>query len=68
VTVCGSLYREELILNVTLLVVRIWEGKYSEEMIVNITLFFFECLGITIQRVTDTKYFCVGCECLGWAI
>jgi hypothetical protein len=32
-------YREELILNVNLFVVRVWEGQYREELILNVTLF-----------------------------
>jgi len=31
--------REELILNVTALVVRVWEEQYREEMILNSTVF-----------------------------
>jgi len=32
-------YREELILNVTVLVVRVWEEQYREEPILNVTVF-----------------------------
>jgi len=31
-------YREELILNVTVLVVRVWGGQYREELILNVTV------------------------------
>jgi len=37
--VWGGQYREELILNVTVLVVRIWGGQYREELILNVTVF-----------------------------
>jgi hypothetical protein len=30
--------REELILNVTVLVVRVWGGQYREELILNVTV------------------------------
>ena len=32
-------YREELILNVTAFVVRVWGGQCSEEVILNVTVF-----------------------------
>jgi hypothetical protein len=32
-------YREELLLNVTVFVVRVWGGQYSGELILNITVF-----------------------------
>ena len=32
-------YREELILNVTVFVVRVWGGQYREELILNVTVF-----------------------------
>ena len=31
--------REELILNVTVFVVRVWGGQYREELILNVTVF-----------------------------
>jgi hypothetical protein len=31
---------DELILNVTAFVVRVWRGQYRKEMIMNITVFF----------------------------
>ena len=31
-------YREELILSVTKLVVRVWGGQYSEALILNVTV------------------------------
>ena len=34
----GGQYREELILNITVCVVRVWEEQYREELIVNITV------------------------------
>ena len=37
--VCGGQYTEELILNITVFVVRVWGGQYREEMIMNVTLF-----------------------------
>jgi hypothetical protein len=39
VRVCGGQYREDLILNVTVFVVRFWGGQYREELILNVTLF-----------------------------
>jgi len=32
-------YREELILNVTVFVVRVWREQYREELILNVTVF-----------------------------
>jgi len=32
-------YSEELILNVTVCVVRVWGGQYREELILNVTVF-----------------------------
>ena len=32
-------YRQELILNVTVFVVRIWGGQYRQELIMNVTVF-----------------------------
>jgi len=37
--VWGGQYREELILNVTVFVVRMWGGQYREELILNVTVF-----------------------------
>jgi hypothetical protein len=37
VRVWGGEYRKELILNVTVLVVRFWGGEYREELILNVT-------------------------------
>ena len=39
--------REELILNVTLFVVRVWEREYREELILNVAV-CFEGLGRAI--------------------
>jgi len=36
----GGQYREELILNVTVFIVRGWGGQYREELILKVTLFF----------------------------
>jgi hypothetical protein len=35
----GGQYREELILNIRVFVVRFWEGQYKEELILNNTVF-----------------------------
>ena len=35
----GGKCREELILNVTVFVVRVWRGQCSEEVILNVTVF-----------------------------
>ena len=35
----GGQYREEVILNITVFVVRVREGQHSEELILNITVF-----------------------------
>ena len=37
--------REELILNVTVFVVRIWGGQYREELILNVTVFVVRVWG-----------------------
>jgi len=34
----GGQYREELILNVTVFVVRVWREQYREELILNVTV------------------------------
>ena len=39
VRVWGGKYREELILNVTVLVVSVWGLQYREELILNVTVF-----------------------------
>jgi hypothetical protein len=39
VRVWGGQYREELILNVTVLVESVWGGQYREELILNVTAF-----------------------------
>ena len=38
-------YREELILNVTVFVVRVWGGEYREELILNVTVFVVRAQG-----------------------
>jgi hypothetical protein len=35
----GRHYSEELILNVTVFVVRVWGGEYREELILNVNVF-----------------------------
>ena len=35
----GGKYRKELILNVTVFVVRVWGGQYRKELILNVTVF-----------------------------
>jgi hypothetical protein len=37
--------REELILNVTVFVVRVWGGQYREELILNVTVFVVRVWG-----------------------
>ena len=36
---CSNLEREEMILNVTVFVVRVWGGQYREELILKVTVF-----------------------------
>ena len=55
----GGQYREELILNVTVFVVRVWGGQYREELILSVTVFVVRCLGRAIWRGTDTEYYSV---------
>ena len=43
--VWGGHYREELILNITVFVVRVWGGQYREELILNITVFYVRFRG-----------------------
>ena len=45
VSVCGGQYREELILNSTVFVVRVWGGQYREELILNVTVFVVRVWG-----------------------
>jgi hypothetical protein len=54
----GGVYREKLILNVTLFVVRVWGREYREELIVNVTV-CSEGLGRAIYRGTDTECYSV---------
>ena len=37
--VCGKAYRKELIVNVTVFVVRVWGVEYREELLLNVTVF-----------------------------
>jgi len=46
----GRQYRQELIVYVTLFVVRVWEGKYREELILNVTVFVVRFWGGNIER------------------
>ena len=41
----GRQYREELMLNVTVFVVRLWGGQYREELILNVTVFVVRVWG-----------------------
>ena len=43
--ICRERKREELILNVTVFVVRVWGGQYREELILNITVFVVRVWG-----------------------
>jgi len=60
----GGHYREELILNVSMFVVRVWWRQYREELILNITVFVVRVWWKAIQRGTDTECYCVCCEFL----
>jgi len=40
VSALGGQYREELILNVTVWVVRVWGFQYRDELILNVTVLF----------------------------
>ena len=64
----GGQYREELILNVSMFVVRVWGGQYREELILNITVFVMRVVWKGLYIETDTECYCVCCECLGMAI
>jgi hypothetical protein len=48
-------YREELILNVTLFVARVWGGQYREELILNVNLLFVKLWGRALWRRTDNE-------------
>jgi len=39
VRVWGGQYREELILKVTVFILRVWGGQYREKLILNVTVF-----------------------------
>ena len=43
-------YREELRVNVTVLVERVWGGQYREELILNVTVFVVRVWGGNIER------------------
>ena len=51
-----SAQREELILNVTVFVVRVWEGDYREELILNVTVFVARTCG-------GATWFNIGISC-----
>ena len=54
-------------MNVTVLVVRVWGVQYREELILNVTVFVVR-VWVSIYRVTDTECYWVCCEGLGRAI
>ena len=62
-----AIYTEELILNVTVLVVRVWGGQYREELILNVTVFVVRVRGgqYTEEMIVNIT---VCCEGLGRAI
>ena len=43
-------YREELILSVTVFVVRVWGGQYREKLILNVTVFVARVTECNIER------------------
>jgi len=55
VRVWGEQYREELILNVPLFVVRFWGEQYREELILNVTVF--------VVTVLEPRRFNIGVSC-----
>jgi len=67
-SVWGEKYRDEMKLNVTVLVVRVWVGQFREELILNFNVLVMRVWVSAILRGTDTDYFCVGCEGLGKAM
>ena len=52
-------YREELVLNVTVLVVSVWGLQYRQDVILNVTVFGCELLGRAVERETCTEYYSV---------
>ena len=42
--------REELLLNITLLVLRVWVGKYREELILNVTVLVVRVWGVQYRE------------------
>ena len=64
----GGEYNEELILNVTVIVVMVWGRQYREELILNVTVIGVRVWWSVIYRGTYTECYCVCCEGLGKAI
>jgi hypothetical protein len=61
----GRQHRDELILNVTVSVVRVWGGQYREQLILSITAFFVRVWQREIKRGKDSECYWVSCEGLG---
>jgi hypothetical protein len=59
-------FMEELILTITVIVVRFCRGEYREELILNATAFFCEDLVKANYKGIDTYYYCNCCEVLRW--
>ena len=64
---CGEQYIVEILLNITLLVLRNWRGQCREEMILNVTV-CCEVLGRAIFSGTYAECHSICCEKLGRAI
>ena len=62
VRVWGGQYREELILNVTVLFVRVWRREIQRGTDTECYCVCCEGLGRAIERGTDTECYCVICE------
>jgi len=52
-------------MNITVFVVRVWEGQYREELMLNVTVFGVRVWRWGIERGTDPECYCVCCEGLG---
>jgi len=48
--VWGVQYRKELVLNITVFVLRVWGGQYREELILNVTVCVVEVWEDNINR------------------
>ena len=57
----GWQYRVELILNVTVFVLRVWGGQYREELILNVTVVVVRVWRRGIERGADTECYCFFC-------